>query len=419
MRKTFKVIQLASICSNLGDNANISGLRWLIRTSFPEVNFEFTDWDIVDYSWSRSYTQADIDFVNEHDLLIIGGGGFFEILPNTPSWTGTRFNLPEALFDKIRIPIMFHGIGTHRVRADLTSVDLRPQIDRFGQFLERIRADDRVLLSFRNDGSRHVLRRTFGDAVADSVTVVADAGLYAHIPDDNHWAQARLPEGLTGAPLVAVNFGGDLLEARFPDGRLQYDPVGGNRWSHPVDYEKPRIVDHAGFMRFVEGFADVVRGWLDRHPDMRLVFVPHIYRDLQMGAALLSELGFPYNRRRVTMAPYLHGTDGHDYIFDFYRRCDCVIGMRFHANVSPVGLGVPTIGLTTFPMLHGFYEEIGCLDRTVDPRRTDAMAAMDKLLAQTLLENQDIRQRYASVRAGCETVSREFIRRIGGMIGEA
>ncbi|CAO3439968.1 polysaccharide pyruvyl transferase family protein [Azospirillum doebereinerae] len=416
MSGPLKIIQFASICSNLGDNANIRGLRWLIRTTFPEREIVFTDWDIVDYSWTRVYTEADIDFVNTHDLLIIGGGGFFEILPNTPSWTGTRFNIPEALFRKIKIPILFHGIGTHRVRADLAGSDVGPQIDRFGRFLDELMTRDDVLLAFRNDGSREVLRRTLGDAVADRVTVVADAGLYTQIPKTSPWPGLPHPDSLRGRPLIALNFGGDLLEARFPSDAPGYQHAGAGRWSHPGDYEKPKVVDHAGFMRFVGGISDVLRAWLDAHPEMTAVFVPHIYRDVQMGAALLTELGFPYNRRRVTMAPYLHGFDGHDYIMDLYQRCDCVIGMRFHANVSPVGLGVPTIGLATFPMLRGFYDEIGCPDRTVDPNSPNAMTHLHDLLTETVCDGDAIRNRYRSIRKDCEKTSRHFVARIADLV---
>lgn len=418
MARRLRIVQFASFCSNLGDNANISGLRWLFRQAFPSVEIAWSDWDIVDYSFTRSYSDEDIEWVNSHDLLIVGGGGFFEILPDSPSWTGTRFNIPEPLFEKISIPIMFHGLGTHRVRADMAQADVSDQIRRFHQFFAGLRVRPDCLISFRTDGSRGVLPALLPNSLIADIPIVADAGLYADpTPPRTDDRSVAFPETAGAEKVILVNFGGDLLDARFPDPDMRYQDLDTvARIEHPSDYEHPKIVDHAGFNRFITGFADLLRTWLDRRADLAVVFVPHIYRDIQMGAALLTELGFPYNRRRVTMAPYLYDFAGHDRIFNLYKSADLVIGMRYHANVCPVGFGTPTIGLVTFPMLSGFYREINSEDRCADVTRPDVFRRIDRLIAESLAAPEPIRARYATIRAEQQARSMDFVGRLKGVL---
>ena len=42
--------------------------------------------------------------------------------------------------------------------------------------------------------------------------------------------------------------------------------------------------------------------------------------------------------------------------------------MRFHANVCPIGLGTPTIGLVNYPQVKLLYEELNLENRFVDVR---------------------------------------------------
>ena len=42
--------------------------------------------------------------------------------------------------------------------------------------------------------------------------------------------------------------------------------------------------------------------------------------------------------------------------------------MRFHANVCPIGLGTPTIGLVNYPQVKFLYEELNLENRFVDVR---------------------------------------------------
>lgn len=407
MKKKLRVVQLACFQSNLGDNANCTGLRAMIRKNFPECDVEFTDWELIDYSWGKSYTQEDVDMVNGHDLLIIGGGGFFEILMDgTQSWTGTRINIPYDLFMSIKVPVVFYSVGIDAVRGGSEE-----GVARFRRFLDLMEESPRHLVSMRTDGSRETVRQLLGDSYADRLTIIPDAGFFTETKDFFH------PEIPEGKQAVTINLGGDLLSVRFPDGPRP-DPVLpmpeliGRPVARPKDYEFLGGGENAGCERFLAELSDVLVDLLARRPDLHLVFVPHIYRDIVMGYRLMSLMGFPYCRRHVSMAPFLSGDAGQDYIFDLYRKSALAIGMRFHANVSPLGLGVPTVGLGTWHMLEAMYQEIGAPDRVVDCNDPDFTPKLHQLIWSTLDDPEAVKERYRGLRASLAATTDAFHGRI-------
>ena len=408
MTRAIKVIQLAAYGSNLGDNANIVGLRAMLSANLGG-KVAYTDWEMVDYSWGLdTYDQADIDRVNAHDLLIIGGGGFFEIIPETDCWTGSRIAIPYDLFRKIRVPIVFHGVGIDTVRGGGED-----GVSRFKDFLDLLFSSDQYLVSTRNDGSLATIRRLCGDAYADRFDVVPDGGFFTRVPDLHH---PEIPPGCRG---IAVNFGGDLMWERFPEKGLGWRAGGPREIASviPKDYEAYRPGANAAFETFLDAFTGVLSQAMVRDPDLRLIFVPHIYRDIEVAYALFQKMGFPFSRRSMAMAPYLSGQGGQDYIFDLYRKCSLAIGMRFHANVCPIGLGTPSIGLTTFPMTGDLYGELGIPERALDPNDDDFAPAFEGLVTDSLANGDGVRARYADIRLRLEDQINAFHSKIRALVG--
>lgn len=395
MTRKVRIIQLAAYHSNLGDNANLRGTRKMLRQNLHGMDVEFTDWEILDYSWGLDhYTQDTIDWVNSHDLLIIGGGGFLEIINATDCWTGTRIAIPEELFKKITIPVVLHGVGTPNLRTP----DPEP-LQRFKNFIDLLYSSDQYLVSTRNDGSQDTFRRLLGDEYADRLDVIPDGGFFTEVDDHTH------PELNPSGRTIAINFGGDLLDIRLretPDdlARIQAAHDYGDTPPPPMpsDYEGYKPSDNVPFDRFLAEMKNVLVKMFHKHPDINVVFVPHIYRDIEMGYDFLHSMGFPYCRRRMTMAPYLHGDEGQSYIFDLYKKCDLAIGMRFHLNVCCVGLGTPTIGIGTFVDILELYRELGMEDRVLNANNRTFMTDFEALLEQTLSDPDAVRARYAEKR---------------------
>jgi polysaccharide pyruvyl transferase WcaK-like protein len=91
----------------------------------------------------------------------------------------------------------------------------------------------------------------------------------------------------------------------------------------------------------------------------------------------------PYLRRRVAVGRLDSGETGLASFLQSYRDFDLVLGMRFHANVCPIGMGVPTRGLLNYPQVERLYEELDLHDRLVDVR----VAGFGKSLVDAVLSD--------------------------------
>jgi polysaccharide pyruvyl transferase WcaK-like protein len=76
----------------------------------------------------------------------------------------------------------------------------------------------------------------------------------------------------------------------------------------------------------------------------------------------------PYLRRRVAVGRLDPSEKGLANFLQSYRSFDLVLGMRFHANVCPIGMGVPSRGLLNYPQIGHLYDELELQDRLIDVR---------------------------------------------------
>jgi hypothetical protein len=105
-----RVLHLASFSGNIGDNANHSGFRNYFETIVGESVTWFNE-EIREYYWrEKVFDETFVAKVNTFDLLVIGGGNYFELWPND-SPTGTSITLPIPFWRKITKPILINGVG--------------------------------------------------------------------------------------------------------------------------------------------------------------------------------------------------------------------------------------------------------------------------------------------------------------------
>lgn len=406
---TLRVLQLAAFCSNTGDNANISGIRAELSRNLSPYVLEFHDWDLVDFSWDLNQFDDDaLSYINSFDLFIIGGGGFLEIIPGATTWTGTRINIPKEVFRKISVPTVLYALGIDTVRADLDGRPIDNEISKFRTFIDFISSVDNFLLSTRHDGSMSVLNNLIGEEYANQFSLIGDGGFFSTYKDFFH------PELEQDKINIAINFGGDLIDARFkpdyPCDVKRNNPLGTTR---PPDYEQVQYGGHRGYTKFLISFSNVLRRVSFHFGNCNFIFIPHIYRDIEVGYDLLSETGFPYCRREMVMAPYIQGFSAKDYLVDLYSKCDLAIGMRFHANVCPIGLGTPSIGLGTFPMIKHLYSSLGIDEQYIEASAGDEFEEkLFQLVLESLSRSDGIRERYKEVVGDVQETTATFHARI-------
>lgn len=340
-RRALRVLHLASFAGNIGDLANHVGARRMLaeRLGFA---LEFTDLEIREFYWKqRSFDDAFIDYANCFDLLIIGGGNYFELWVDH-SATGTSIDITPERLAKLKVPTLFFALGVDTGQGYSQKSALR-----FSAFVATMLERPDMFVCVRNDGSIRALNEVLGEQTAARIPAIPDGGFFAD-PDG-----CGLADSDSGR--IGINIAGDMLERRFDRG-----------------------LDTEGFLREL---ADACRALMDEKPDLCIDLVPHIWRDSALIARLLPMIPDPYLRRRVAVGRLEPGENGLAAFLQSYRGFDLVLGMRFHANVCPIGMGVPSRGLLNYPQVERLYEEIGMADRLIDVRD----AGFGKRLADAVL----------------------------------
>lgn len=327
-KRKLRVLHLASFAGNIGDLANHAGARRMLA---EQVGFEleFTDLEIREFYWrQRSFDDAFVDYANSFELLIVGGGNYFELWVDH-SATGTSIDISPERLAKLKVPTLFFALG-----VDTGQGYSAQSARRFNTFMATVLDRRDLFVCVRNDGSTRALREVLGDETTARIPTMPDGGFFADP------AGCRKSDSYSGR--IGINIAGDMLERRFDRG-----------------------LDTEAFLREL---ADACCALMDAQPNLRIDLMPHIWRDNALIAQLLPMIPDVYLRRRVAVGRLEPGEAGLAGFLQSYRGFDLVLGMRFHANVCPIGMGVPARGLLNYPQVESLYEEIDMADRLIDVR---------------------------------------------------
>lgn len=364
-RERLDVLHVASFDGNIGDNANHNGTRHELIKNIG-YSFRFNNREIRKHykNYNRSdELYFDDDFVreaNNHDLLIIGGGGFFDIWIDS-SASGTTIDLTKRQIDDIETPIVFHGLGC--VPGPDVDIEI---VDRFSSFLDHLFASPHCLVSVRNDGSVDRIRQTLGDKFAEKVREIPDGGFFVQVDDDvSGYYNKR-------NTVVGINVVSDMKSLRFPGG------------SNNITYDQ-----------FVECFSSFLNTLISSINDIEILFVPHIYSDFRAIYDILKEVDIFYRRNNVQVAPYLHGETKEKHIFGIYNQVDMSMGLRFHSNVCPIGLETPSIGLANgHPKVKCLYDTLGLSHQCVSVHNEGFVKKLLPLALEAIEEGKHISEKY-------------------------
>ena len=153
--KTLKTLHLASFIGNIGDNANHNGFyNFLFQNK--DFKFEIDRLEIREFYWKkRFFDKSFVDLVNQYDLLIIGGGNYFELwVENSP--TGTSIAIELELLKQIKTPILFNALG-----VDPGQGISKINIQKFRNFLDLL-IERKDFISIRNDGAKDTIIEYIG-----------------------------------------------------------------------------------------------------------------------------------------------------------------------------------------------------------------------------------------------------------------
>jgi len=326
--KSLRVLHLASFAGNIGDLANHAGARRMLA---EQLNYKliFTELEIREFYWKkRSFDDTFVEYANSFDLLIIGGGNYFELWVDH-SATGTSIDITSALLAKLTVPTVFFALGVDTGQGFSTQ-----SARRFSAFMDTVIGRSDMFVCVRNDGSSKALREVLGKEYSARIPTMPDGGFFAFSND-------LIPEQEDKIQ-IGINIAGDMLERRFNCG-----------------------ISTKGFL---EELAEACCVLMDERPMLSIYLMPHIWRDCALIAELLSLIPDPYLRRQVSVGRLEPTENGLSDFLHCYHGFDLVLGMRFHANVCPLGMGVPVRGLFNYPQVKHLYQELDLQNRLIDVR---------------------------------------------------
>ena len=360
MRADIRILHLASFTGNVGDNANHLGFRpW-----FEQLLAKPCSWhelEIREFYWRRRQFDASfVELVNEFDFLVVGGGNYFELWVDD-SHTGTSIDISQEHLAEIKIPIFFNALG-----VDAGQGTSAGSLQRFERFLSTLLSSDQYLVTVRNDGAQRTLQRNLPAEIADRVAVLPDGGFFAEFATRDVY--------FPGKKVVGLNLACDMGDIRF----AEFSASNGQ-------------------VAFCGEIAKTIEEFLSDE-DIALVMFPHIYSDLRVLTDVVYEISDPVRRTRVAVAPYCVGPAGAERVFGGYRSCDLIVGMRFHANVCPIGMGIPTIGMVSYPQIKYLYEELGIEEGCMDVSRPGFANALSQRVTETLASPAAVEAKVAAAR---------------------
>lgn len=361
------ILHVASFKGNIGDNANHQGMRKVLATIFGKV--KYTELEIrkayQNYQGNDKlyFNKEFVSLANKHDMVIFGGGGFFEIGIDK-SQTGTTIDMCSERLKEITVPVIFYALGCDYDPYRGANPYL---VDKFKRFIDTALEMDNCIVSVRNDGAIDTIRKYLGERYCEKIVKIPDGGFFVK---PEHYYHPEIPFGKN--PVVAVNLAKDMKDRRFQmteSGSISYDI-------------------------FTKRMCGVLSDKLNKNQNIHLVFVPHIYSDIEAISDVISRMDDTLRRNRISVAPCIQGEYQSDYLMDLYRQCNLVIGTRFHANVCPIGMGIPTIGLDSYHQIKNLYNDLGLHDRAVACDRAGFESLLSDMIDESLEKEYIIRARY-------------------------
>lgn len=364
MNEKLKVLHLASFNGNIGDNANHNGFYYMFKKNITE-NVEFNQLEMRRFYFSWNDKKFDENFAkkaNEYDLVVIGGGNFFDITwPN--SATGTTLDLKRSILEKIDTPIFFNALGLgYGIDKKFNEI----AVDKFEKFLDYITDIDQFFITLRNDGSYENLEKLYGTQFSDVIYEIPDNGYFIQTDDFDHSLFTKDYKS------IGINLVFDGKDSRF---------------SKDISYKE-----------FVTEFSLILENFLKECGDYQVIFFPHIYSDLKTISKVIENIDDKIRRYRIKVSPYLSGQGSEKYIFSIYEKCDLILGMRFHSNVVAIGKNIPSIGLATnHYRIPSVYNKLGINNQYVYVNQYDIFNALKDKLYTCIKNKENINRKYKNI----------------------
>lgn len=342
--KTINILHVASFSGNIGDNANHIGFRgWFEKVSKSSV--KWNKLEIREFFWKKRFWNEDfVKYANTFDLIIIGGGNYFELWVDK-SPTGTSIEIELELYNKIKVPIFFNALG-----VDPGQGASKSSIDKFRKFIKVI-DKNKGLITVRNDGAISNLEEYVGKDILQYIEEIPDGGFFI-----NNYIENRDAD-ISGRVKIGINVASDMPHVRFKN------------------FEN-------GSTDFSKEFAQAITEVFKKTDNCEFVFFPHIFKDLEIINEIINYLPDELRRRNLTVHEYSSGDRAAIRAFNAYKRCDLILGTRFHSNVCAISMNKKVVGLCNYMQIENLYKGLNYEEGLIDVRNP----GFSKLLEENILK---------------------------------
>lgn len=324
-----RILHLASFHGNIGDVANHESMYVNLQKLFQcALEIDKLEMRLFYRNAQKMYFDEQFaETVNQYDLLILGGGNFFELCWDY-SVTGTTVNISEEILRKIKTPIFINGVG-----IDLAKGYSEANIEKFRAFLNNIFSLNKVFFTVRNDGSRDIIEQYLPE-FSSRILTIPDSGFFIN---DN--AIISEYKRIENKKYIGFNIAIDMQEIRY---------------------------SKRSYEEFLSDLSHTINKLLDEHEDLYIYLFPHIQSDYLAIVDLLKYVNNYYTRTRISIAPLI--VDRELETFKLYKECELVVGMRNHATICAIGLGIPSFGMISYRKPELIYNDLNLNHRylTID-----------------------------------------------------
>ena len=347
------ILHIASFTGNIGDNANHLGFRsWFENLTEAEVNW--SELEIREFYWKkRFWDESFVEYANTFDLIIIGGGNYFELWVDR-SPTGTSIEIEPELYRQIETPVFFNALGVDPGQgADGSS------IEKFRTFINVIKEKNGII-TVRNDGAMSNLKKYVGEDILKYIHEAPDGGFFINSCIEEKQKKVK------DQRLIGINVASDMAEVRFKEFE---DGVEG----------------------FSKEFANSITKISEQKDNCEFVFFPHIFRDLDVINKIINHLPDELRRKHLTVNEYSTGNEAAINTFSQYKACDVILGSRFHSNVCAISLGVDVYGLFNYIQIENLYKGLQQEEHLVDVRKPGfSKELIEKVLSSLKNDNRNV-----------------------------
>jgi len=314
-----KVLHIASFKGNIGDRYNHKGFYTLFSNLFEHADISRIE--IRDFYFNsvkqRKFDGEFASYANSFDLVVLGGGGFFDVRWENSN-TGITFDISDSFIDGVSVPIWINAVGYHEFPGETTE----KCVNKFECFINKILTKDNWFISIRNDGSYNRIKKRYGVDFANNFFVV---------PDNAFSNRDMCKKGNNCEKYLGICITNDLFSKEF---------------NVDVDIE-----------RFNSEMLDFVIDTANK--GKKIVFFQHTPQDVELVGKLFLNIPGEIKRNMILVAPYDSVSDESlNTYMEWYAKCDSIIAMRFHSCIMGLVLGIPVIALAGHAQIRDFFDEI-------------------------------------------------------------